>query len=113
MSTPIDVLNPTTMTLAALSLLLIPAIVYKPTNLLQWLERKKYQYEVTVPLYMLTPTERFIFSKLLREHAHSWLTQADSLLFLLLSITIIAGCLYLPDHISTIAGRIYYYVNGE
>jgi hypothetical protein len=64
MSTPIDVLNPTTMTLAVLSLLLIPAFVYKPTNLLQWMERKKYQYEVTIPLYMLTPTERFIFSKL-------------------------------------------------
>jgi hypothetical protein len=63
MSTPIDVLNPTTITLAALTLLLIPAFMYKPTNLLQWLERKKYQYEVTVPLYMLTPTERFIFSK--------------------------------------------------
>lgn len=63
MSTPIDVLNPTTITLAALSLLLIPAIILKPTNLLQRLERKKYQYEVTFSLYMLTPTERFIFSK--------------------------------------------------
>ena len=28
----------------------------------RWLQLKKYQYEVTFSLYMLTPTERFIFS---------------------------------------------------
>jgi len=30
--------------------------------LLRWLQRKRYQYEVTFSLYMLTPTEKFIFS---------------------------------------------------
>jgi hypothetical protein len=33
------------------------------TSLLRWLQRKRYQYEVTFSLYMLTPTEKFIFSK--------------------------------------------------
>ncbi len=31
-------------------------------TLLRWLQRKRYQYEVTFSLYMLTPTEKFIFS---------------------------------------------------
>jgi hypothetical protein len=31
-------------------------------SLKQWLQLKKYQYEVTFSLYMLTPTEKFIFS---------------------------------------------------
>ena len=30
--------------------------------LLHFLQRKRYQYEVTFSLYMLTPTEKFIFS---------------------------------------------------
>ncbi|RKF62629.1 hypothetical protein GcC1_146006 [Golovinomyces cichoracearum] len=33
-------------------------------SLFRWLQRKRYQYEVTFSLYMLTPTEKFIFSKL-------------------------------------------------
>ena len=32
------------------------------SNLLRWLQRKRYQYEVTFSLYMLTPMEKFIFS---------------------------------------------------
>lgn len=28
----------------------------------RWLQLKKYQYEVTFSLYMLTPTEKLIFS---------------------------------------------------
>lgn len=32
------------------------------SSLIQWLQRKRYQYEVTFSLYMLTPTEKFIFS---------------------------------------------------
>lgn len=31
----------------------------------RWLQRKRYQYEVTFSLYMLTPTEKFIFSETL------------------------------------------------
>jgi hypothetical protein len=33
-----------------------------PPTFYKWLSRKKYQYEVTTSLYMLTPTEKFIFS---------------------------------------------------
>lgn len=29
----------------------------------RWLQIKKYQYEVTFSLYMLTNTEKFVFSK--------------------------------------------------
>ena len=32
------------------------------SDLVRWLQRKRYQYEVTFSLYMLTPTEKFIFS---------------------------------------------------
>ena len=35
------------------------------STLLRWLQRKRYQYEVTFSLYMLTPTEKFIFSRVL------------------------------------------------
>jgi hypothetical protein len=47
--------------LAAASTLLIAAMLY-PTSLLRWLQRKRYQYEVTFSLYMLTSTEKFILS---------------------------------------------------
>ena len=33
------------------------------TSIIRWLRLKNYQYEVTFSLYMLTPTEKFIFSK--------------------------------------------------
>ena len=47
--------------LAAASALLFTAMLY-PSSLLRWLQRKRYQYEVTFSLYMLTGTEKFIFS---------------------------------------------------
>lgn len=47
--------------LACAVALLLAAMLY-PTQLLRWLQRKRYQYEVTFSLYMLTPTEKFIFS---------------------------------------------------
>ena len=37
----------------------------KPSTLsalIKFLQRKRYQYEVTYSLYMLTPVEKFIFS---------------------------------------------------
>jgi hypothetical protein len=50
-----------TLTLLTLSLpFLLPASRSRP--LLAWLDRKRYQYEVTSSLYMLTSTEKFIFS---------------------------------------------------
>ena len=33
------------------------------TSFIRWLRLKNYQYEVTFALYMLTPTEKYIFSE--------------------------------------------------
>jgi len=41
---------------------LIAFLLLQPTNLVKWLQKKNYQYEVTFSLYMLTPTEKFVFS---------------------------------------------------
>ncbi|KAI9878737.1 MAG: hypothetical protein M1830_010643 [Pleopsidium flavum] len=68
------------------------------STLLRWLQRKRYQYEVTFSLYMLTPTEKFIF---------------NSFLFLFLSMIIIAASLYMPEHITTIASRAWFYYAGD
>ncbi len=38
---------------------------------------------------------------------------SDSILFLLLSLFIIAASLYLPEHVSIIASRIAYYFSGN
>ncbi|TVY29040.1 hypothetical protein LHYA1_G002264, partial [Lachnellula hyalina] len=64
----------------------------------RWLQRKRYQYEVTFSLYMLTPTEKFIF---------------NSFLFLFFSMIIIAMTLYLPQHIAFLTNRAWFYYNGE
>lgn len=57
---------PTTTTPYALAgaLLAITAasVLFLPTSFTQWLRKKNYQYEVTFSLYMLTPTEKFVFS---------------------------------------------------
>jgi hypothetical protein len=37
----------------------------------------------------------------------------DSVLFLLLSLLIIAASLYLPDHLTIIANRLFYYFSGN
>ncbi|KAF2454483.1 hypothetical protein BDY21DRAFT_264434, partial [Lineolata rhizophorae] len=68
-----------------------------PKSLLRWLQRKRYQYEVTFSLYMMTATEKFIF---------------NSIIFLFISMTVIAACLYLPDHLSIIVSRAFYYYSG-
>ncbi|KAH7411798.1 hypothetical protein DE146DRAFT_750953 [Phaeosphaeria sp. MPI-PUGE-AT-0046c] len=83
--------------LASASALLLAAMLY-PAALLRWFQRKRYQYEVTFSLYMLTSTEKFIF---------------NSILFLLLSLLIIAASLYLPDHLTIIANRLFYYFSGN
>lgn len=38
---------------------------------------------------------------------------ADSILFLLFSLAFIAAILYLPHHVSILAGRAWYYIRGE
>ena len=59
-----DLLSPTTLyTAAALILGLAFAFVLsQETGLVKWVQKKNYQYEVTFSLYMLTPTEKFVFS---------------------------------------------------
>jgi len=37
-------------------------LVFLHSPFTKWLERKRYQYEVTMPLYMMSPTEQFIIS---------------------------------------------------
>ncbi|CAL3965975.1 hypothetical protein PZA11_002780 [Diplocarpon coronariae] len=64
----------------------------------RWLQRKRYQYEVTFSLYMLTPTEKFIF---------------NSFLFLFFSMVVIAMTLYLPQHITFLTSRAWFYYNGD
>lgn len=51
-------------TLGIATLALLAAyFLLQPTGLVKWLQKKNYQYEVTFSLYMLTPTEKFVFSK--------------------------------------------------
>ena len=40
-------------------------------------------------------------------------TTIDSILFLLLSLLIIAASLYLPEHVKVIASRVFYYFSGN
>ncbi|KAF2744456.1 hypothetical protein M011DRAFT_470314 [Sporormia fimetaria CBS 119925] len=87
----------TAVLLGSASILLL-AIMLHPSSLLRWLQRKRYQYEVTFSLYMLTSTEKFIF---------------NSILFLLLSLLIIAASLYLPEHVVLITNRVLYYFSGN
>lgn len=91
----------------------------------RWLKRKLYQFELSLSVYMMTPGEKFAFctpaspppspGKFMWEN--SWLTMgtptADSIFFLLCSLTFIAVVLYLPHHISFLVGRAWYYINGE
>ncbi|OJJ52677.1 hypothetical protein ASPSYDRAFT_164288 [Aspergillus sydowii CBS 593.65] len=64
----------------------------------RWIRLKIYQYEVTFAVYMLTPTEKFIF---------------NSIILTLLSMILTAIYVYLPDHLRTIYGHLYYYWVGE
>lgn len=49
--------------LALVSLSALAFLLSQPTDFAKWVQKKKYQYEVTFALYMLTPTEKFIFSE--------------------------------------------------
>ncbi|KAL7948985.1 hypothetical protein V8C42DRAFT_312880 [Trichoderma barbatum] len=62
------------------------------------LQRKMLQIDVTYGTYLFSPIEKFAYY---------------SIVFLLFSLTSIAVILYLPHHISILAGRAWYYINGE
>lgn len=92
------------------------------SNFVRWLQLKNYQYEVTFSLYMLTPTEKWIFSMSSFQSLENTSlnydeltepTHTDSIIFILLSLLVTAATLYLPDHILTIYNRVWYYTNGE
>ncbi|OQD75758.1 hypothetical protein PENDEC_c006G04211 [Penicillium decumbens] len=73
-------------------------ILWILTSLVRWVRLKIYQYEVTFAIYMLTPTEKFIFNSLL--------------------LTLITGIatgiyIYLPDHLRSIYAHMCYYAVGE
>ena len=57
-----DLLAPAPISCLLALILAIAFLLFQPTGLVKWLQKKNYQYEVTFALYMLTPTEKFIFS---------------------------------------------------
>ncbi|KAK9465628.1 hypothetical protein V1512DRAFT_265494 [Lipomyces arxii] len=62
-----------------------------------FLKQLKYKYYVTLPLYMLTKTERFILNT-----------------FFLVSLSMLFAAVYtyFPSHVKIIAQRAYYYYAG-
>jgi len=44
---------------------LLALAMTKPTETYKYMQRKRYQYDVTLALYMLTPKEQFVFSETL------------------------------------------------
>ncbi|KAL4780006.1 hypothetical protein BJX76DRAFT_62426 [Aspergillus varians] len=64
----------------------------------RWIRLKIYQYEVTFAVYMLTPTEKFIF---------------NSIILTLISMMLTGIYVYLPNHLRVIYGHLYYYWVGE
>jgi hypothetical protein len=85
------------------------------SSFIRWLKLKNYQYEVTFSLYMLSPTERIIFSMPPCHHLHcARLTfTADVIILTLFSLLVTAASMYLPDHMHQIYTRIWYYLHGN
>ncbi|KAI9367587.1 hypothetical protein BJX61DRAFT_292916 [Aspergillus egyptiacus] len=73
-------------------------LLWIASALIRWVRLKIYQYEVTFAVYMLTPTEKFIF---------------NSLLLTLVSMILTGIYVYLPDHLRSIYSHLYYYCVGE
>ena len=68
---------------------------------------------------MLTGTEKFIFSEPLNDPS-SFLYPlsndshcTDLILFVLVTLLVVAASMYLPDHVAIIYRRIWYYVHGQ
>lgn len=105
-------------------------------SLVQWLQLKKYQLEVSFSVYIYTPLEKFIFctspfplpclspplytpslcqryTKKTKETRANNNNTPGSVLFLLTSLTFIATFLYLPQHIIFLMNRAWFYVHGD
>jgi len=65
---------------------------------MEFIRRKRYQYEVTFALYMLTPTEKLIF---------------DSIVTMLLTLLLVGIYVYLPEHVKRVTSRAIYYYAGD
>ncbi|KAK1482514.1 hypothetical protein CCUS01_04127 [Colletotrichum cuscutae] len=87
----------------------------------KWLHLKQYQIEVTFSVYIFTPLEKFIFSAATSPLAETRKIRpankppllADTVLFLLSSLTVIATVLYLPQHIAFLMSRAWFYMHGD
>ncbi|KAF2156168.1 hypothetical protein K461DRAFT_275280 [Myriangium duriaei CBS 260.36] len=90
--------QPLLLVLGAAVLIPLAILSLYPSRVLRYLQRKRYQYEVTFSLYMMTPTEKFIF---------------NSILFLFVSMVLIAAALYLPTNTANVARRAWYYLGGD
>ena len=124
-----NLLTPASISCFLALILAIAFLLFQPTGLVKWLQKKNYQYEVTFALYMLTPTEKFIFSTFHIPSTWPSLNRmpvlinskrciliryfADSVLFLTLSMFTIAVTLYLPNHLVYAMRRGYYYFAGR
>ena len=67
---------------------------------------------------MLTPTEKFIFStgprvSLPRPFPPLIYVPLDFILLVLISLLVTAATMYLPNHVSLIYNRVWFYVHGE
>lgn len=85
------------------------------TSFLRWLRLKNYQYEVTFALYMLTPTEKFIFSTFTSLLSSSLETNVttDFIVLTIVSLFVTAAYVYLPNHVVQIYGHIHYYFTAD
>jgi len=90
--------------------------------LVRWIRLKHYQYEVTFAVYMLTPTEKFIFSASLpllppfrfgKDHPLTLGCAADSIILTTVTMIVTGAYIYLPNHIRTINAHMYYYWVGD
>ena len=84
------------------------------SSFIRWLQIKKYQYEVTFSLYMLTSTEKVVFSRPIPLQSDFRLTfNADTIILILVSFLATAAFYYLPNHLAVVSNRLWYYINGE
>ncbi|KAG2026055.1 hypothetical protein GB937_002200 [Aspergillus fischeri] len=88
-------------------------LLWITTALVRWFRLKVYQYEVTFAIYMLTPTEKFIFTFPLSAIAKNHCFLTDTLLLTLITMIVTGVYVYLPDHLRSIYGHLYYYWAGE
>ncbi|KAJ5612690.1 hypothetical protein N7510_005884 [Penicillium lagena] len=93
-------------------------ILYFLTALVRWIRLKIYQYEVTFAIYMLTPTEKIIFSAWSfsppsHPSGNANGSKKDSLILTLITMIATGIYIYLPDHLRSIYGHLYYYWAGE